>query len=482
MLVHALTAALAMEGGRRLTGEGEGNPPLQSGPATILDLRTTLPDAPHKNMNAGSDYLRSIVGNRTRGYVVMKGPHIVADYYKQANYKGDGGAMAMGGGPDVSDENDVQNIYSVTKTFLSTLVGIALTKGLTTLETTLGELFEPFLGTWPDGSGSKGSWSQVNGNEIVKAMTVRHIISFSGGFMSIPGACTQGDSGTAQDTLVNTLNWPGVSADLVGDLEYQCNGAANSWTFYAITGQTPIEYARTELFPHLGITRHVDWLPEYGVEKINEGGKGLQLSPLEFAKLGMLYKQKGIPYPGAEPLISRYFVDQSAANQLVQPLQDDQPYEAGACVNMRPYYAGYSYNQWLYRSPGSGMHENFVQCAIGHNGQYICIFPNTDIMFTTTKNHPFPPSVWPHDYRQSCDLVEAVLFGLNDKPLDFDPPAGPCADWCTKFSASDPMCTGCAHEEMCDSWCNAYTCHSSVPFFARHCGGCEACAEERRKA
>jgi CubicO group peptidase (beta-lactamase class C family) len=470
-----------MEGGRRLTGEGEGNPPLQSGPATILDLRLPLPDAAHKNMNAGSDYLRSIVGNRTRGYVVMKGPEIVADYYAQANYKGDGGAMAMTGGPDVSVENDVQNLYSVTKTFLSTLVGIALNKGLTTLETTLGELFEPFLGTWPDGTGSKGSWSEVNGNEIVKAMTVRHIISFSGGFMSIPGACTQGDSGTAQDTLVNTLNWPGVSADLVGDLEYQCNGAANSWTFYAITGQTPVEYARTELFPHLGITRHVDWLPEYGVEKINEGGKGLQLSPLEIAKLGMLYKQKGVPYPGSPPIISRYFVDQSATNQLVQILRDDQPYEAGACVNMRPYYAGYTYNQWIYRAPGAGMHENFVQCAIGHNGQYICIWPNMDIMFTTTKNHPFPPSVWPHDYRQSCDLVEALQFGLNDKPLDFDPPAGPCADWCTKFSASDPMCTGCKHEEMCDSWCNAYTCHSSVPFFARHCGGCETCAEERRK-
>jgi CubicO group peptidase (beta-lactamase class C family) len=463
----ALTHAMA------LAQEGAGMPPLQKWPAHLLDLRQPIPEAAHKNNNAGSDYLRSIVGNRTRGYVVMKGHEIVADYYADPGYKG-----------NMEDPNDtpiVENVYSVTKTFLATCVGIALNEGLATLETTLGELYEPFLGVYPDGSGSKGSWSEINHAETVKAMTVRHIISFSGGFTSIPGACTRADSATAQDTLVNTINWPGVNPALVGDLEYQCNGANNAWMLYAITGMTPVNWARQKLFPMLGMNRHIDWLPEYGTEMVNEGGKGLELTPLEFAKLGMLYKQKGIPYPGASPIISRYFVDQAATNQLTLPIQDDQPYEMGACTNLRPYLAGYSYNQWLYRAPGSGLSENFFHCAVGHNGQLICWWPQWDLLFTTTKNHPFPPSVWPTDYRQSCDLLEAMNFGLHDKPLDFNPPAGPCADWCTKFSAADAECSGCHHEEMCDSWCNAYTCHEHVPFFATHCGGCEVCAEERRR-
>ena len=97
---------------------------------------------------------------------------------------------------------------------------------------------------------------------------------------------------------------------------YLCSSAILGYVIHEVTGQTPLEYATAQLFPALGIAGAVQWTPAYGADGINECGHGLYLPPLSLAKLGLLYRQRGVPAPGAAALLSSSFVDDSVTNQL----------------------------------------------------------------------------------------------------------------------------------------------------------------------
>ena len=63
--------------------------------------------------------------------------------------------------------------------------------------------------------------------------------------------------------------------------------------------------------------------------------------------------------------------------------------------------------------------------------------------------------------------------GNNGGAAGVEPPAGPCADWCSMWACERRECTGCdfcIHPPSCASWCNALTC-SDI-----ECHPCDECA------
>ena len=177
--------------------------------AAIIDLSGNLPVATNHNANPGASALRdAAVKDDILGYAVVKGGELVAS-----------------AGPTWEE-----NVWSVTKTWVATLIGIMMQKGIiaptTTLETALPSV----------------DWNAVASSEKKKAITIAQIMSMSSG---LKASC---DYYGAQDTVESVLNSPTFADGEVGSFNYLCSGSILSYVIYQQTGKTPLTYAREELF------------------------------------------------------------------------------------------------------------------------------------------------------------------------------------------------------------------------------------------
>jgi CubicO group peptidase (beta-lactamase class C family) len=332
--------------------------------AAIIDLSGNLPVATNHNANPGASALRdAAVKDDILGYAVVKGGELVAS-----------------AGPTWEE-----NVWSVTKTWVATLIGIMMQKGIiaptTTLETALPSV----------------DWNAVASSEKKKAITIAQIMSMSSGLKASCGYYG------AQDTVESVLNSPTFADGEVGSFNYLCSGSILSYVIYQQTGKTPLTYTREELFPALGMNDEIVWSPTHGSNDIQESGHGLVLGPHDLAKLGQLYLQGGLT-GGSESteLISADFVNASSSNQLISPMSI---YQCCVCKFFKSDDAGYGYMQWLHKT-ASGP----ANCALGHQGQFICNWPGLDLAIAITSNE-FT------GYDSSCRLLGLVATGLDFESL-----------------------------------------------------------------
>jgi CubicO group peptidase (beta-lactamase class C family) len=335
---------------------------------TTVDLAEPLAEAANHNSNPGAAALCAARASDVLGFAVVKGGKLVAS----------GGTSSM------------ENVWSVTKTWVATLVGIMVQKGLVSLSTTL-EAALPSV-----------DWARVNNASDKKKITIAQMLSMSSG---LEAKCmSYGD----QSTVEAVLSSPSFSSTIIGKFYYLCSGSILSYVIYHNTGKTPMAYAQTELFPALGITRSIAWEPAHGSDGIQESGHGLVLGPSELVKLGQLYRQGGATGGMASTqLIPAEFVAASQVNQL-QPADEkisfvDLLYLGRAC-KFKSNGAGYGYMKWLFETP-----KGSADCAVGHAGQFICTWPDLDVVVAITSSVT-------SDYTSSCELLD--LF--SDVDLDFD--------------------------------------------------------------
>lgn len=170
-----------------------------------------------------------------------------------------------------------QNQYSGTKSFTSTAVAFAVQEGLFSLD---DFVLDHFAADAPD---------SPSGN--LKKMKLRHLITMSMGFESpmLMGAMrpTMAEKDWVKFVLrANVCHEPGSV--------FQYNNAGPYLLGILIqrkSGMSLIEYLTPRLFEPLGIEP-----PECEKDPLGNtfGAGGLQLNVSEFAKLGLLYLQKGV--------------------------------------------------------------------------------------------------------------------------------------------------------------------------------------------
>jgi len=187
-----------------------------------------------------------------------------------------------------------RDVESVTKSVMSTLVGIALGEGkLRSLDQTLAQLLPAYAATMkPD----------------VAATTLRQVLTMTAGF--------SGDVDNAGLEFMASPDW--VGAILAGPVRppgkvfAYSNGAAQvvSAILVQATGQSVLEYARAKLFDLLGIVSRPSVEPlavESNIatynkatfawpvdpQRLNLGWSLLKLRPRDMAKLGSLYLDEG---------------------------------------------------------------------------------------------------------------------------------------------------------------------------------------------
>jgi len=332
----------------------------------VSDLSQPFERSANHNANPGAVSLSEVTSCAVHGYAVLKGGKLVAS----------------------NQDAKVQSVWSVTKTFVATLIGIMIQKGFLTEETTL-EVALPRV-----------DWGVVQDADAKKAITIRQILSLSSGLQE--GTCSAFEA-PQQDSVEEALNKDKfVKAD-IGAHFYLCYNSIPSYVIFQLTGKTPLRYAQDELFPVLGITRSVVWDPAHGKDNIHESGVGLVLGSEELAKLGVLYQQGGLSGSGnGSRIIPAGFVKASKQNQLTKGEAFMQTFPGKSLCSFEP--VGYGYMKWLWNSPFGP-----VDCAVGHQAQFICTFTKLDLVIAITSETEKETT----DYTPGCRLLDAVAAGLD---------------------------------------------------------------------
>lgn len=244
------------------------------------------------------------------------------------------------------DGSSLHDLASVTKSVMTTLIGIAIDQGKLSLEDKLVSFF-------PDRT-------IANLDERKQRITVGHLASMSSGLQCVEDLeATQQEMMAAHDWVQFTLDLP-VTAEPGTKFVY-CNPAIHllSAILTQATGMTALEFAQANLFEPLGI-HNARWTAD--PQGYNHGWGDLALRTRDAAKIGFLWLHLG-QWEGRQ-VISADWV--AAASQ--RRMSDTG----------RPEDYGYA---WWVSNPEEEI--PFVQAA-GVGGQLIKIFPELDLLFVTT--------------------------------------------------------------------------------------------------
>jgi len=251
------------------------------------------------------------------GLIVIHNGKIVGEHYQG------------GGGPEIDF-----NIFSVTKSFISTLIGQAIDQGyLPSPSTTMDNILT-------------GSFM----SSYLEEITLENLLTMSTGYF---------------DQYAYPY-WVNVSTEYLTAMAYTqpgyffYNNSAchlNSHILYESTGDTPKEFAEENLFPYLGI-ENPDWL--YGYNGINDGSASLELTLREMVKLGQLYLQGG--YSGDIQILSSEYIQEATSFKI----------DTG-------FGYGYGFLFWI----PYGEEESFE--AKGYGGQNIFVYPNKNLVIGTNS-------------------------------------------------------------------------------------------------
>ncbi|MFL5580372.1 MAG: serine hydrolase domain-containing protein [Gemmatimonadaceae bacterium] len=233
-------------------------------------------------------------------------------------------------------------LYSLSKSFTSTAVGLAVAEGKLSLD-------DEVLKFFPEDAPAQPSAN-------LRQMRVRDLLRMSTGHQTEP---TFWIADPATDTLKGV---PWVRRFLAHPVPFKpgthflYNTPATymaSAIVQKVTGQTVLDYLRPRLFEPLGI-EHPTWTTS--PEGISAGGVGLDVRTEDIAKLGLLYLRKGM-WNGRQ-LLPAAWVEEATARQTSNGSNPNSDWDQG-----------YGYQFWRSRHGYRGD---------GAFGQYMLVLPELD--------------------------------------------------------------------------------------------------------
>jgi CubicO group peptidase (beta-lactamase class C family) len=238
-----------------------------------------------------------------------------------------------------------QQLYSLSKSFTGTAIGLAVRERLLTVD-------DPIIKFFPD-------WLPQTISENLAALKVRHLLSMS--------------VGHARDAiLILEASAPGVPWEKTflaqpvvfePGSQFMYNSGASfmlSSIVKKVTGKTAQEYLNPRLYEPLNIT-NTTWGENF--EGVNMGASHLRIPTEDIAKFGQLYLQNGV-WQGKQ-IISKEWVKEASSKQMSNGKNDSS------------WGYGYGFQFWL--NPPGGYR------ADGAFGQYSMILPELDAVVAITS-------------------------------------------------------------------------------------------------
>jgi CubicO group peptidase (beta-lactamase class C family)/predicted neuraminidase len=269
--------------------------------------------------------------------------------------------------PQSADTRHV--MWSLSKSFTSTAVGLAVAEGKLRLD-------DPVLKFFPDLAPEEPS---VN----LKAMRVRDLLAMSTGHQTEPRFTK--DTPWVKTFLAHPVpHRPGTHFLYNTPATYVCSAIVQK-----VTGQTVLEYLKPRLFEPLGIEGPIWGTSPQGVTL---GGFGLFIRTEDVARFGQLYLRKG-KWAGKQ-LVPASWVAQATRRQASNGSNPDSDWEQG-----------YGFQFWRSRH---GAYR-----GDGARGQFCIVLPAQDAVVAITADT--------NDMQGQLNLVwDKLLPGLRDKALPED--------------------------------------------------------------
>jgi len=270
-------------------------------------------------------------------------------------------------------------LFSLSKSFTSTGVGLAVSAGLLSVD-------DPVISFFPDDLPDP-----VSPN--LAAIRVRHLLTMTTGHTKdTMGPLHQSEDG----------NWAKAFLACPVEREPGTHFLYNTGATYMlsaivqkVTGQTLMDYLQPRLFEPLGI-EGAAW--ETCPRGINTGGFGLSVRTEDIARFGQLYLQKGL-WRG-QRIVPATWIEQATTYQT--PNGGDKPNPNS------DWHQGYGYQFWRCR--------HNVYRGDGAFGQFCIVMPEQEAVLAITAGSPSMQGV--------LDLVwEHLLPAMGPAPLAADPAA-----------------------------------------------------------
>ena len=239
---------------------------------------------------------------------------------------------------------EVHDVASVTKSFTSAAVGIAIEKGFIK---GVDEKVLSIVPLVPSGSDRRK-----------QSLTIRHLLTMTSGF-----ECDTEGGEKALAAMRHSKDWAAFAlalpmrADPGSQFAYcSCNNHLLSSLVTAATGESLLQLAQKNLFQPIGI-EDVIWPPD--PNGLTHGWGDLHLHPRDMARFGLLYLHQG--KWGDVQVLPETWVRQSSSES----------------VTVRP-GVGYGYSWWINtaRPP--------IFEAVGRGGQRISVLPKDNMVVVFT--------------------------------------------------------------------------------------------------
>lgn len=250
-------------------------------------------------------------------------------------------------GMDMDSSNPV---YSVTKSVMSALTGIALRdKLITSIDKKVIDYLPQYF-------------KDIDDNRK-KDITIRDVLTMSGGLETVDN--DYGSYFSSRDWAEYALKKP--LTDKPGTTFVYNTGLTHllSGIISKTSKISTLDFANKNLFNYMGFSLR-NW--EMSSEGIYEGGTGLHLTPREMAKFGYLYLKKGM-WDGKQ-VIPKKWVEESTSIQISPSPEVD-----------------YGYLFWIEKMKDKSKGKEYsTYHASGAGGQHIVVVPDLDMVAVVTAN------------------------------------------------------------------------------------------------
>jgi CubicO group peptidase (beta-lactamase class C family) len=324
-------------------------------------LPRSTPEAQGVSSQSVGDFVKAVDQIHTlHSFMIVRHGRVIAEGWWQ---------------PEAADKPHV--LWSLSKSFNSTAVGLAVAEGKLSLD-------DPVLKFFP-------ADAPANPSDNLKAMKVRDLLTMSGGHDTEPKFKIE-DGPSVKEFLAHPVtHQPGTW------FRYNTPG---SYMLSAIvmkaTGQTSLDFLKPRLFEPLGIEN-----PKWDASKEGPsfGGYGLFLCTEDIAKFGQLYLQKG-KWNGKQ-LLPEKWVEEATSKQV----PNDQEGHAGIGIDWKQ---GYGFQFWRCT------HNAFR--GDGRAGQLCVVIPEKDAVVAITADA--------NAFQQEMNAIwDHLLPAFGDKSLPENAPA-----------------------------------------------------------
>jgi CubicO group peptidase (beta-lactamase class C family) len=243
------------------------------------------------------------------------------------------------------EQDTLHDVYSVTKSVISALIGIAIHQGY------INGVNDLVLDYFPERTFQ-------NDSALKRSITLEHLLTMSSGLE------------WEMDEMVASPDWVQYVLDQPMYFEPGTAFHYNSGNTHVLSailqktsGLSAYEFAQQHLFEPLGID-DTSWQED--ILGISKGGWGMKMTPRDMAKLGYLYLNLGI-WDGRQIIQTAWIT--ASTKKYIQVPEPLEPWDL---------YMGYSW--WL--------HEDGLYAAHGMKGQFIYVIPELDLVVVITADIP----------------------------------------------------------------------------------------------